>query len=327
MITARIGVLVMLLAAGAAFSQEVVDSVLAEVNGKVITRYDITLATRDGLAKLTEKYGEEVPREEVIKLYKRALLERIERTLLLQEAGRILDERSKRRITDNVDSLIKTLIARAGSLIAFQRKLQESGETVDLRKKRLQEERMIEQLLDEKVRVWISVSPAEMRRYYRQNRSRFEHPEMVKFRQILIKVGEYEDKAHARTAAENILRKIREGQDFATLARSRSHGPESARGGLWDFIGRGSLPEPVERVLFSLKAGEVSPVIETEKAFYILKAEEVRPQRTETFEEVQEKIGLALKDAKFRRALLEYLSKLRKNSQIRIYSPVEWKEK
>ena len=305
----------------AVLAEEVVEAVLAEVNGEVITRYDITVATAESVAALNEKHKGQIPQEELRKTLNYALRSQIERILLLGEAEKNLNERVKAMITQDVDSAIKELVARAGSLTTFQRELEKNGQTLDSKKQRMKEDVMIKYLLNEKVRAWITVSPAEIRRYYQQHGADFEHPASVRFRQILIKVSEYEDRTRAKMAAENILEEIKNGTDFAKLAQQRSHGPESAGGGLWDFIEQGNLPEEIEAVLFSLEPGQVSRVIETDRAYYILKCEEKKSARTESFDEVQEKIENIISDDKFQDNLINYLSELRNNAHVTIYSP------
>jgi parvulin-like peptidyl-prolyl isomerase len=316
-------IIAILLLAGTAFGEEVVDSVLAEVNGTIITRYDISLATRDAMEELNKKYNGKVPPQETLQLVRNALWDRVDRILLLEEAQKMLDERVKATIAGQVEDVIKKFIAEAGSLVTFQRQLHERGHTVDSRKKELIEERMIQQLLNEKVRMWVSVSPAEIKAYYQEHRGDFEHPERVKFRQIVIRVSEYEDTDQAYDAAKNVMEKIRAGHDFAALAKTRSHGPLGEEGGLWDFIERGNLLKPIEEAVFSLDVGQVSPIIDMDNAFYIVKVEARQPRRIELFGEVQGKIEVAIREEKYRKALQEYIVKLRKSAQIKIYSQVQ----
>ena len=318
--TIGIAIVILTAASQAVAAEEVVDAVLAEVNGKPIMRYDMAVDTRESVEALNEKYKGEIPREELRKVLNDALRWRIERLLLLEEVENVLDERVKAKIAEEVDSLVKELIGQTGSLPTFQRELEKNGQTIESKKQQMREDMMIKYLIDEKVRKWITVSPAEIREYYRRHGTEFEHPEAVRFRQILIKVSEYEDRTRAKMATEGILEKVKKGEDFAEIARRQSQGPESVNGGLWDFIERGNLLRDVEDILFSLKAGQLSSVIETEKAYYILKCEENRPARTESFDEVQKKIERIIGEEKMQYNLIEYLSKLRGNARITIYS-------
>jgi len=72
--------------------------------------------------------------------------------------------------------------------------------------------------------------------------------------------------------AEKILRLAKEsGSDFAALAAEYSDGPAASRGGLNKPFGRGQRPYDFEKAVFSLQIGEISEIIETEAAIFIVK--------------------------------------------------------
>ena len=80
---------------------------------------------------------------------------------------------------------------------------------------------------------------------------------------------------------ENKLEKLKErvlkGESFATLAILYSEDPGSSRnGGLYNAIKRGMFVKEFEAVMFSLEAGEISDVFETEYGYHIVMMEEHR---------------------------------------------------
>jgi len=76
----------------------------------------------------------------------------------------------------------------------------------------------------------------------------------------------------------NSLRaRVLKGEDFATLANLYSEDPGSMnKGGELGFVGRGELYPEFEAVAFSLKPGEVSPIVKTEKGYHIIQLIERR---------------------------------------------------
>ena len=109
----------------------------------------------------------------------------------------------------------------------------------------------------------LSVAPREVREYYEQNLNQFEEPAQVKFRGIFIRVTETQNREAARKSADDLLLQLKKPADFAQLAKERSalHAEE---GGLWDFTEQGTLPKPVDDLLFSLPVGEIGGPVETE---------------------------------------------------------------
>jgi parvulin-like peptidyl-prolyl isomerase len=89
---------------------------------------------------------------------------------------------------------------------------------------------------------------------------------------------EYDMKA-ARQKAEDILKRVRAGEDFAALAKEFSEDPGSrAQGGDLGWFGRGVMVKEFEDAAFALKEGEVSGVVESPFGYHIIKVEERRRQ-------------------------------------------------
>ena len=92
---------------------------------------------------------------------------------------------------------------------------------------------------------------------------------------------EYDTKG-ARQKAEDLLRRVHAGEDFAELAKEYSEDPGSrAQGGDLGWFGRGQMVKPFEDAAFALKEGEVSGVVESPFGFHIIKVEERRRQMNE----------------------------------------------
>jgi peptidyl-prolyl cis-trans isomerase C len=140
----------------------------------------------------------------------------------------------------------------------------------------------------------IDVTDEDLKTYYTANKKSFEVPEMVHARHILIKVdarASAEEKQKAREKAEDVLKKIKAGGDFAQLAEEYSDDPGSkAKGGDLGFFGRGRMVQPFEDAAFSLKPGEVSGLVETQFGFHIIKVEEKKAAGVEPFEEAKEEV-------------------------------------
>lgn len=97
---------------------------------------------------------------------------------------------------------------------------------------------------------------------------------------------EYDTKV-ARAKAEDILRRVRAGEDFAKLADEFTEDPSGrGHGGDLGWFGRGVMVKPFEDAAFALKPGEVSGIVESPFGFHIIKLEERRPTEGGAAEEV-----------------------------------------
>ncbi len=147
----------------------------------------------------------------------------------------------------------------------------------------------------------VQVSPDEAKRFYDSRKDTFKVPKQVKVRDILIKAGP-QDTAQQLEAkkkkAEEIVEKAKKTKDFASLAKQYSEAPNASKGGDLGWVQRGTLGEQTESVLFSMKAGDLSPVLAGNDGFHILKIEEVKEEKQKPFEEVKDQIVQTLKSEK-----------------------------
>jgi peptidyl-prolyl cis-trans isomerase D len=145
----------------------------------------------------------------------------------------------------------------------------------------------------------VEVTDEEARSYYDDNLGEFRREERVKARHILIKVPDKpaeSDWEKARAEAESLLKKIKEGADFAELAKEFSQDPGSkGKGGELGFFSRGQMVKPFEDAAFALEPGEVSEPVRTKFGYHIIKVEEKQEAGRDSFDSVKGKIVEKLK--------------------------------
>jgi len=127
----------------------------------------------------------------------------------------------------------------------------------------------------------VPVDEAALRRYYDAHPTEFETPGKVKARHIVVKT---------EAEATGILGKLRRNGDFVQLARANNVDATRESGGDLGLIGRGVMVEPFDRALFSLKVGEISPVVRTPYGFHIVRVENIEPPARAPFASVADKI-------------------------------------
>ncbi len=147
----------------------------------------------------------------------------------------------------------------------------------------------------------VQVSTDEAKRFYDSRKETFKMPKQVRMRDILIKAGPQDppDQLEARKKkAEEILEKAKKTKDFGSLAKQYSQADSASKGGEVGWVQRGTLGEQMESVLFSMKAGDLSPVLAGRDGFHVLKVEEVKEEKQKSFEEVKDQILQTLKKEK-----------------------------
>jgi peptidyl-prolyl cis-trans isomerase D len=141
-----------------------------------------------------------------------------------------------------------------------------------------------------------AVTEADVKAAYEQNLGRYGTGEQRRASHILV-TAEGSDKAGARKKADELLAAVQaKPDDFARLARENSKDPGSAaQGGDLGFFGKGMMVKPFEEVVFTLKPGETSGVVETDFGYHIIRVTEVKPAQAKPFAEVRAEIEKDLK--------------------------------
>jgi len=162
-----------------------------------------------------------------------------------------------------------------------------------------------------KVAAASSVTDQDLQAYYDQHRDEYRVPEQVKVSHILIKTplpapgGKVDDNAAeaARKKAEDVLKQVKTGGDFAKLAEKNSDDPGSAKnGGELGWIGRGRTVPEFEKAAFSLAKGQTSELVKSSYGFHIIRVEDKQDAHMKTLAEVKSEIADKVKLQKTARA-------------------------
>jgi peptidyl-prolyl cis-trans isomerase D len=151
------------------------------------------------------------------------------------------------------------------------------------------------------------VSQNDLQSYYNQHRDEYRVPEQVNVRHILIKSpvpgsdGKVDQKADdaAKAKAEDILKQIKAGGNFAELAKKYSEDPGSAKnGGSLSWIGRGRTVPEFEKAAFSLPKGGTSDVVKSTYGYHIIHVDDKQDAHVKSLDEVKPQIEAVIRQQK-----------------------------
>lgn len=140
-------------------------------------------------------------------------------------------------------------------------------------------------------------SAARIKAYFETHKTEFSQPEQAKVRHILLRAERSDSAAadKAKAKADELVASLNKGGDFAALAKANSQDPGSKeKGGLIDYFARGSMVPEFESYAFSAKIGEVSPPIQSNFGFHIIRVEDRRAASEQKLEDVQDSIASIL---------------------------------
>lgn len=294
----------------------VTDRIVAIVNDEVITLSELNNAFKPHLENIEKSYkGDD--RGKIIAETRLAMLNKmIDDTLVRQEArklGIVVKE-------EDVMGTIGDMFARRNiSMEEFMNILAREGSSFEAYKKDVKEHLMKVRLVGRNIKSKVSVTDEEIGDYYSKHREDYEGEEAVRIKQILIIVpkdcGE-KKKRKLKAEAGTIHKNLEEGEPFELLASKYSQGPAAKIGGDLGFVEKGTMFPEVDEVVFSLKDGETSDVIESQVGFHIIKVIDRKGAGVKSLESVREEITDIIGRAKIEKKFYEWIEEMRKKSYV-----------
>jgi peptidyl-prolyl cis-trans isomerase D len=130
----------------------------------------------------------------------------------------------------------------------------------------------------EEVLSQVSVDPKEVEKYYREHQEEFTLPERVKLGHIFLT---------DKKKAEEVLERLKKGEDFASLAKRFSEDPlTKGEGGLIGWVAPNDLNQELAQEISAMSPGEIK-LYEGQKGVHIFKVFEKKPKSVLPFEEVK----------------------------------------
>ncbi|TMH90665.1 MAG: molecular chaperone SurA [Betaproteobacteria bacterium] len=252
---------------------DLIDRIVAVVNKEVITQYELT-ERMNRMQKELERRGTTLPARAEIE---RQVLERliIEKVQLqyARETGVRVDDLELDRTVSRVAEGNKL------SLTEFRQTLERDSIRFDAFREELRNEILMNRLRDREVTGKITVSEGEIENLLLEQSERKDTATEYNIEHILVRVPEQatpEQLESRRARAEEVVRRLRDGADFARLAATYSDAPDALQGGVMGWRSQQRLPELYVEALAGLKPGDISNVFRSAAGFHVLKLLELR---------------------------------------------------
>lgn len=310
---------------------------VAEVNGEKITRDHLDQRMKKEKLAL-EQQGASFTGQEgqmMLKALEQQTLKRmIDQILITQTAQKEGVYPSKKEIEQKV----KEIVDRFGGEKEFEDALKQYNYTRQDIEDKVAFETAYTQLYD-KITADVKVSDTEVKDWYDNNKERYKDPAKIGARAILVKFDDPEQSSvmgqpapkvgrneeDARKLAEDIIKELDKGTDFAKLAKEKSEDDVSKEeGGLVkDLAGNSpyskgmAMPPQFDEAAMALDKGEYTKApVKTSQGFYIIKLESLTPEKQLTFEEAKERIEQELPTVKKQQMFAQYIEGVKQKAKI-----------
>lgn len=191
----------------------------------------------------------------------------------------------------------------------LQAQIKQQGYTRETFRDAVEADLLADKIYDE-VTKDVEVTDAEVRAFYKENKSQYEVPESRDVRHILVK---------SKDRANEIYDQLKAGADFAALAKRYSLDPGSKDDGGKLTISRGQTVGPFDTTAFLLPEGSISRPVKTEFGYHVIQAiSAVKPAKTTALAEVKDSIRKQLLDQKKNEVVTKWLADVKKEYEGKI---------
>jgi peptidyl-prolyl cis-trans isomerase SurA len=301
------------------FPAETCNRVIAVVNDEVITQLELEKKIKE----MTGFSVEDLKRNEGPRF-----AETEHRILEVLIDEKITEEKVKElKITvseSQVDATIKRMKEQNHwSDEEFIAQLQKGGLTLEKYQEKIRKELERMQLIEYEVRSRIIIRDEDIKTYYEKNKKLFSSAKKVRLSGIFLLLKRPDDPGEIKEIeerGEEILERLKRGEDFAELAKKFSEGPGAADGGDLGMFDADQLDPQFRKIIDTVPEGAVSGLIPTSKGIQILKVTQKQVGKVKPLEEVKDAIYSELYRQEINRRYEAWIKELRDNSYTRILS-------
>lgn len=298
-----------------ALQAEVVDQVVAVINGDPVTLYELDLAMRQDLSQIMDAPSG-ASQENKFKDSKNAALQRlVEDKLLEQEMKKnniVVSEADEQKAIENI------LARNKMTLPQLKKEIQGKGQAWEDYlagvKRQLKQIKFMGRVLAPKVKV----TDADLEEFFAQNPEQFAAFQTVEMAQVIIPVKPSADDvtlSAAQKKAAEAATKARRGGDFEELGKKYSEMPQAALKATYPVA---QLAPQIISILSDLKVGQVSEPVRSSMGLHVIKLYERSTMAGEQYQAIREQLREKVFELKLQEEMGEYLDKLKGRSLIEL---------
>ncbi len=309
--------------------------IVARVGSEAILKSDMMDEIRDMVQKLVAKNKDSLRPQEVDAFrshtmqlaaqspaaLRQALRTCVQRKLICQDAKNAIPAESWTKVEDElrkdientqVDVLMKR--ANVSSRAELEKKLRAEGSSLEREKRFIMEQILASEWIRQQVkRDDATPSELEMLSYYRSHRDEFTSPARAQYEELMVRYpdGKYPTEEAARAAIAQLGNRVLSGVPFAQVAREGSDGATAPDGGQRPWTHKGALAcQAVDQALFNLPLGQLSPILESPRGFYIIRVTRREDAQVKAYRDAQVDIKDKIAKQRSDKQLKDYLDKL-----------------
>ncbi len=297
----------------------VVDRIVAVVNEDVITLYDIETLLRPVVQNVkAQRMSPERELQALTQLRAEMLNNLIDTKLTEQEVKRYNISINEEEIENYIRQLKQR---RATTDEQFRGILAEQGMTLEEYRKEVRLQLQRSKLVNREVRSKVVITEAEIKSYYEKNKARYGGGTQYHLWNLFVRLpaqASAENRAAAQNMLEEALAELRRGRSFQEIVRLTAERPSAVQGSDLGLFRIEELTPRLREAMQELKAGEFSPIVETDFGYQIVFVQEIKETASRPLAQVESEIQDIIFRERVDNRFASWLSELRKRSHIKI---------
>jgi len=298
--------------------------IIAVVGDQYILAGDLMGAVEMALAPYKDQFTEEQMQQQRMRLLRQALKQSINTKLLFQDFMRTGAAERMDVIQQKVNEQFNTVMLpklleneKVETAAQLDAKMRARGTSLQKQQRMYAEQLIAGDLLRHKIDREPEVTRQEMWKEYQRTRKEYYRPAKARWEKLSVLFENYPSRYEAKKAIAAMGNEVLGGAPLAAVARRRSQGVRADKGGLHDWITKGSLAsKELDAAIFSLPPGRLSRIIEDRHGYHIVRVVERVEEGYTPFVEAQVAIKKKLKQKKINAQVEEYLSQVKKNTPV-----------
>lgn len=300
-------------------SAEVLDRIVAVVNDDIITLFELNRSFKPYAEKIRGLgYSTDKERKMLFKVREDMLNQLIDQKIKDQEIKRVGIEIGEQEIDQTIERIKEANFYTDEDLRGA---LSKDGLTMEEYRERIKEQILRTKLINLKVRSKIVITKEDITSYYENHQDKYGGKKKYNLYNIIIKVPSFTDekeKLKIKARMDEILTELNAGKSFETTAKSYSESSLGAEGGDLGLFGLDELSPQLRNAIKEMKAGEFTPVLDTDQGFQIFFVKEIVKTSGKPLEEVSPEIEKILFNEIVEKKFQSWLGDLRNQSVIKI---------
>jgi peptidyl-prolyl cis-trans isomerase SurA len=327
---AFLAALLLTIGVGAGLRADIIEQILVKVNGEIFTKTDletrqVSVLRQMGQQADVKNSSDAQLRQMLDQLTPDLIVSVVDEMLVIQHGRELGYKLTDDQFTQYLDSVKKE--SQIETEEQFQAALKQEGLTLTELRKSIERQAIVSRVQQNEIIGRIAVAEEEAKRYYDAHAPEFTTPQSITLREIFVNVpgdgatvnvGLDEE---ARDKATQIRQRVMNGESFEKLAAEVSDAPSRANAGLIGPLNLSDLSADLQKLIGSMKAGDVTAILRAQKGYQILKLETSTAAEMLPFEKAREQISERVYNEKRRAEFEKFLVRLRAEAIIDFKNP------